>query len=390
MEKSILTINGGSSSIKFALYSGDDSFTRTIYGRIERIGLPGSVFVYVDGIGKEEVSETPIPDMAAAIEMLSSFLESTVDFQHIVVVGHRIVHGMDRKEHAVITPELVDALKVITPIDPEHLPLEIALIELFAARHPELLQVACFDTVFHSDMPRVAQILPLPRRFDANGVRRYGFHGLSYTYLLEELRRRDPERANGRVIMAHLGNGASTTAIKEGKSMDTSMGFTPAGGIPMSSRTGDIDPGALLYVMESEGISPEKLNYLINHESGLLGISETTADMHDLLDHETSDVRAKEAVDLFCYAVKKQIGAYAAALGGVETLVFSGGMGEHAPRIRARICEGLEFLGIVLDSAANEGNNNIISAPSSSVTVRVMQTNEELMIARIAQVFVNK
>jgi acetate kinase len=158
----------------------------------------------------------------------------------------------------------------------------------------------------------------------------------------------------------------------------------------MSSRTGDIDPGALLYVMESEGISPEKLNYLINHESGLLGISETTADMHDLLDHETSDVRAKEAVDLFCYAVKKQIGAYAAALGGVETLVFSGGMGEHAPRIRARICEGLEFLGIVLDSAANEGNNNIISAPSSSVTVRVMQTNEELMIARIAQVFVNK
>jgi len=390
MSTDILTINAGSSSIKFALYSSDDVLSRTMYGAIERIGLPGSVFRHWGGAGAEEVEETPIPNREAAIEMLNSFLESKVDFQHIAVVGHRIVHGMDHKAHALVTPELIATLKTTIPIDPEHLPLEIALIELFAVRHPELTQVACFDTVFHADMPRVAQILPLPRRFDAKGVRRYGFHGLSYTYLLEELRRRDPERANGRVIMAHLGNGASIAAIKEGKSIDTTMGFTPAGGIPMSSRTGDIDPGALLYVMESEGLSLEKLNYLINHESGLLGISETTADMHDLLDHETSDVRAKEAVELFCYAAKKQIGAYAAALGGVETLVFSGGMGEHAPRIRARICEGLEFLGIVLDSAANEGNNGVISAPSSSVTVRVMQTNEELMIAQIARTFVNK
>ncbi|OHA83541.1 MAG: acetate kinase [Candidatus Yonathbacteria bacterium RIFCSPLOWO2_01_FULL_47_33b] len=384
MEKYILTINGGSSSIKFALYVADGSFARTMIGKIDRIGLPGSFLVYSKGESKEVVRETPLVDYRAAVEMLNSFLGEEVDFNNIVVVGHRIVHGMGRDRHAVVTSELIAELKDTSPIDPEHLPLEIAILETFAERHATLVQVACFDTVFHHDMPRVAQLLPIPRRFDAKGVRRYGFHGLSCSYLIEELRRVDPSKAEGRVIIAHLGNGASVTAVKEGKSVDTSMGFTPTGGIPMSSRTGDLDPGTLWYIMKSEGLSLESLSHLINHESGLLGISETSSNMYDLLEAQANDVRAKEAVDLFCYEVKKHIGAYAAAMGGVDTVIFTGGMGENAPRIRTRICAGLEFLGITIDGAHNEGNKEIISSSSAPICVRVMRTNEELMIARIA------
>jgi len=390
METHILTINGGSSSIKFALYSGDGSFLRSLHGKIERIGLPGSVLMCTDIMGKEEVREIPIADIEAAIGILSSFLETHIDFSRIIAVGHRIVHGMGRKNHTVVNDELIAALKETSSIDTEHFPLEIAIIEMFTKRHPALVQVACFDTVFHHDMPRVAQLLPLPRRFDSKGVRRYGFHGLSYSFLLEELRRLDLNKSEGKVIIAHLGNGASLTAIKEGKSFDTSMGFTPVGGIPMSTRTGDLDPGALWYVMKNEGLSLDKVNHLINHESGLLGISETSSDMYDLLGREATDERAREAVDLFCYEAKKRIGAYAAALGGVETLIFSGGMGENAPRIRTRICAGLEFLGITLDEARNQNNEEIISSPSASVCVRVMHTNEELVIARITHDFVNK
>lgn len=389
-EKYILTINAGSSSIKFACYSCDDLFSRRLYGKIERIGLPGSFLLHGDEAGNEEVRETPVLDMAGAIETLRSSLRERVDLSRVVAVGHRIVHGMEQKSHAVITAPLIQELKKTSPVDPEHLPLEIAIIELFTREYPELMQVACFDTVFHRDMPRVAQLIPLPRRFDGMGVRRYGFHGLSYAYLLEELGRLDPRRAKGRVIVAHLGNGASITAIHNGKSVDTSMGFTPTGGIPMSTRTGDLDPGALLYIMKSEGLSVDDLNHLVNHESGLLGVSETSSDMHDLLDHEATDARAKEAVDLFCYEVKKQIGAYAAALGGVETIIFSGGMGENAPRIRARICAGLEFLGLALDETQNQANNEVISTRASPISVRVMRTNEELMIARIARGFVTE
>lgn len=390
MEKYILTINGGSSSIKFALYLADGSFTRSMSGKIDRIGLPGSFLVYVKGHNKEVVRETPLVDFKAAVETLNSFLGEEVDFNNIVVAGHRIVHGMGRDRHAVVTSELIAELKDISSIDPEHLPLEIAILETFAERHAALVQVACFDTVFHHDMPRVAQLLPLPRRFDAKGVRRYGFHGLSCGYLMEELRRVDPARVEGRVIIAHLGNGASITAVQGGKSVDTSMGFTPTGGIPMSSRTGDLDPGALLHIMKSEGLSLDALNQLVNHESGLLGVSETSSNMYDLLEAQANDERARDAVNLFCYEAKKRIGAYAAAMGGVETIIFTGGMGENAPRIRTRICAGLEFLGITLDEVRDEGNEEIISLVSAPVCVRVMRTNEELMIARIANSLITK
>ncbi|HAT68774.1 MAG TPA: acetate/propionate family kinase [Candidatus Yonathbacteria bacterium] len=389
MEKYILTINGGSSSIKFSLYSADGSLTQSMSGKIDRIGLPGSFLVYIKGDSKEIVRETPLADFKAAVETLNAFLGEQVDFNNIVVVGHRIVHGMERGSHAVVTPELIAELKNISSVDPEHLPLEIAILETFAERHPALVQVACFDTVFHHDMPRVAQLLPIPRRFNAMGMRRYGFHGLSCAYIMEELARVDPTKAMGRTIIAHLGNGASITAIKEGKSIDTSMGFTPTGGILMSSRTGDLDPGMLLYIMKSEGLSLDMMSHLVNHESGLLGVSETTSDMHDLLEHETTDERAKEAIDLFCYEAKKRIGAYAAALGGIDTLIFTGGMGENASRVRGRICAGLEFLGATLDSVRNDANEDIISPPSASVCVRIIHTNEELVIARIAHGLIN-
>lgn len=385
MEKYILTINGGSSSIKFALYSADGLFTREMVGKIDRIGLDGSSLTYTKGSSAEVVQTMPLPDFAAAVEALNSFLGQEVDFNNIVVVGHRVVHGLKHEAHTVVTPALIAELKQTVPLDPEHLPLEIAIIETFAERHAELRQVACFDTVFHHDMPRVAQVLPLPRRFEGKGIHRYGFHGLSCAYIMSELGRADLMNAGGRVIIAHLGNGASITAVQGGKSIDTSMGFTPAGGIPMSTRTGDIDPGMLWYIMKSEAITLDELNHLINHESGLLGISETSSDMQDLLAREASDIRANEAVSLFCYEAKKRIGAYAAALGGIDTLIFTGGMGENAPRIRKRICEGLQFLGITLDEGANESNREIIGAQSAPVRVRVMHTNEELMIARIAK-----
>jgi len=271
----------------------------------------------------------------------------------------------------------------ISPCDPQHLPGEIELIESFRKHHPKLVQVACFDTAFHRTMPRVAKLLPIPRRFDAKGIQRYGFHGLSYAYLMEELERLgDPAATKGRVILAHLGNGASLAAVHNGKSIDTSMGFTPTAGLPMSTRSGDLDPGLFDYLSRTENKTAKQFDTMVTTQSGLLGISEISSDMRDLLNRESDDVRAAEAVALFCYEVKKRIGAYAAALGGLDTLVFAGGIGENAPVIRARICEGLQFLGIDLDESRNATTASVISAYGSQVIIRVIRTDEELMIAR--------
>jgi acetate kinase len=247
---------------------------------------------------------------------------------------------------------------------------------------PNLPQVACFDTAFHSSLPKVARMYALPRRFYEQGIFRYGFHGLSYEYIMQELRKIDPARAAGRVIIAHLGSGASMVALRDGKSMDTSMGFTPLEGLVMSTRSGDVDPGVLLYLLGHEKMSPHEINTLLNKKSGLLGASEATGDMRDLLEKASQDVRAADAVDLFCYRTKKYLGAYAAVLGGLDGLVFTGGIGERAPAIRERICEGLDFLGIRLDAALNGANAPIISSGESRVNVRVIETNEDLMLVR--------
>jgi acetate kinase len=300
----------------------------------------------------------------------------------VKAIGHRVVHGMKYSEPQRVTPKLLAELRRITPYAPDHLPREVGLIEAFRRRHPKLEQVACFDTAFHRTMPPVARRLPIPRRYAAKGVERYGFHGLSYSYLMEELARLDPAAAKGRVILAHLGNGASLAAVRDGKSIDTSMGFTPTSGLVMSTRTGDLDPGLAYYLERAERMTTARFQHMVNHESGLLGVSAISSDLRDLCAKETSDVRAAEAVDLFCYQVRKWIGSFAAALGGVDTLVFAAGIGENAPQIRKRICDQLGFLGIALDRGRNAQNAALISADAGPVKVRVIRTDEELMIAR--------
>jgi acetate kinase len=388
---SVLTINGGSSSIKFALYQTGEPLNLIQNGDVERIGLPGTNLTFRNSKGNQKGNLIlKSSDTRSASNFLIDWLEEQNGFSSVRAVGHRVVHGMHHTQPELITNELLDELHRITPYDPDHLPDEIELIEAFRRRHPKLPQVACFDTAFHSSMPRVAKLLPLPRRFDAKGIQRYGFHGLSYTYLMEELSHIEGSNAaNGRVILAHLGSGASLAAVRESKSIDTSMGFTPAGGLTMGTRPGDLDPGVAWYIMRSENLTPIEFSNLINHDSGLLGISETSSDMQDLLAKETTDVRAAEAVALFCYQVKKWIGAFTAALGGLDTLVFSGGIGENSPVVRSRICEGLGFLGIELEEKQNMANAPVISKDNGKVAVHVIHTDEELMIAKIVNQILN-
>jgi acetate kinase len=382
----VLTINGGSSSIKFALFEAGDSLQRILAGSIERIGLPQATFV-VKGLNKVDnfTRSVTAANHNVAVGLLMDWIEERFRRGELTAVGHRVVHGGPKySEPQRITTEMVAELHQLTPFDPDHLPEEILLTEAFHRRFPDLVQVACFDTAFHHDMPRVAQLLPIPRRYETHGVRRYGFHGLSYAFLLEELARvAGPQAAQGRVILAHLGNGASLAAVYEGKSIDTSMGLTPTGGVPMSTRSGDLDPGLVWYLERIEGVTAKKFNEMVNFQSGLLGISETSSDMQDLLAREKEDIRAAEAVALFCYQIKKWIGAFSAALGGLDTLVFAGGIGENASVVRARICAGLGFLGIELEEQRNVTSSAVISADASRVTVRVMHTDEELIIARL-------
>ena len=387
----ILTINGGSSSIKFALYRPGKIPAMFLYGKIDRIGLQDSTFTFNNEKGvHQDIPEAGVSDYHSSVNFLMDWLEKQIDFSLISGVGHRVVFGMKHTDPELITDELLDELHRIIPYDSDHLPAEIELIEVLSQRYPNLKQVACFDTAFHRTMPRVAKLLPIPRRFDKIGIQRYGFHGLSYAYLIEELVRVAGKRVGkGRVILAHLGNGASLAAVHKGKSVDTSMGFTPAGGMIMGTRPGDLDPGVAWYMMKSENLTPKQFNNLINHESGLLGISETSSDMRDLLAKESDDSRAAEAVALFCYQAKKWIGAFAATLGGLDTLVFAGGIGENCPVIRSRICEGLEFLGIGLDEKQNRKNARIISKEKKSVAVHVVHTDEEWMIAKTVKQVLN-
>jgi len=380
----VLTINGGSSSIKFALYRADSPTTRLLAGKIERIGLPRSILTIRAGPRKTAPRVIAAPNHRAAGELLIDWLDRHVGLAGVAGVGHRVVHGGLKLSQAQrITPQLVRELRRISPYDPEHMPSGIQLMEVFRRRCPKLPQVACFDTAFHRDMPRVAKLLPIPRRFDAKGVQRFGFHGLSYTYLLEELERlAGPKAARGRLVLAHLGNGASLAAVRNGKSIDTSMGFTPAAGIPMSTRSGDLDPGLVWYLARTEHMTGKQFHEMVHHQAGLLGVSEISPDMRDLLAREAKDVRAAEAVALFCYQVKKWIGAFAAALGGLDALVFTGGIGENQPKVRARICDGLQFLGIRLDPNRNHAGAPVISTRASPVTVRVIRTDEEVTIAK--------
>lgn len=380
----ILTINGGSSSIKFALYSMDEKPGKFIAGHIKRIGLDDPEFTVINNISNENneiaLDATSFKETA---EVLIEWLKKQKYFVQVKCVGHRIVHGMSHTHPEIIDDILLKELNKISEYDPDHLPAEIEIIQLFKKQFPSLVQVACFDTSFHATLPRVAKMFPIPRRFDKAGIRRYGFHGLSYTYLLEVLGNMEgADKSNGRIILAHLGNGASLAAIKDGISIDTSMGFTPAGGLVMGTRPGDLDPGVAWYMMQSEQLTAKQFNQLINHEAGLLGVSELSSDMEDLLQKENSDVRVAEAVALFCYQVKKWIGSFAAVLNGLDTLVFSGGIGENAPLIRSRICKEFDYLNIEIDEKENNKNATVISTRKSKVKVYVIPADEEIIIAK--------
>jgi acetate kinase len=379
----VLVINSGSSSLKFSLFEAESEHL-LLAGAAQRIGLAGGSF-RVQGKPDERHD---FPDHDAALARLFAFLRQS-PAQHPELVGHRLVYGgLDYTEPHPVTPELLEALRRLIPFAPEHLPHELAAVEAVGRAVPGLKQYCCFDTAFHCARPQIAKQLPIPRDLWREGVVRYGFHGLSYAYIMQELAREGGEEvARGRVIVAHLGNGASMAAVKDGVPVDTTMGFTPAGGLMMGTRSGDLDPGVLLYLQEEKRLSPDAVRDIVNRQSGLLGVSGISSDMQDLLAREGRDSRASEAIELYCYQARKHLGALAAILGGLDTLVFTAGIGENAAPIRARICAGLEFLGISLHLRRNQMNEAVISQPESGVTVRVMKTDEDLMIARQAARF---
>jgi acetate kinase len=382
----LLTINSGSSSIKFALFRLATPLARVLSGKFERVGFPdGKLHVTDAATGQREDRSLSIANHAACVRPLIELLEKRVSLSSVRAIGHRVVHGGTRySETQLVTQEMIEELRRLSPFVPDHLPSGIMLMEAIGQEYAHVPQVACFDTAFHRNMPRVAKLLPIPRRFDAKGIQRYGFHGLSYSYLMHELEAVAGAAARGRVILAHLGNGASMAAVRDGQCQDTTMAFTPTAGLVMSTRPGDLDPGLFTYLARVEGMSGEQIHQMVNEQSGLLGVSESSPDMRDLLAREAGDVRAAEAVSLFCYHARKAIGALATALGGLDTLVFAGGIGENAPPVRERICGGLEFLGIQLDPERNQAGRDVISKDSSRTTVRVIRTDEELFIAQEA------
>ncbi|HEY3967339.1 MAG TPA: acetate/propionate family kinase [Planctomycetaceae bacterium] len=385
----ILTINTGSSSLKVALYELSRELRLVLSGLVDRIGSGEGRLRLTDAQGATLVDQAnQLIDHGSALQAVLAWLKAHSPDLTLAAVGHRVVHGGgEYREPRCVTPDLIADLRNLIPIAPNHLPQAVQAIEVVAQSYPALLQVTCFDTAFHRHMPRTAQLFALPRHFADEGLIRYGFHGLSYESIMEQLRNLSPKEAAGRVIIAHLGNGASLAAVRGGVGIETTMGFTPAGGLMMGTRCGDVDPGVLVYLLTEKGFTTPALNDLIIRQSGLLGISGTSSDMRDLLSRESTDPRAAEAVAMFCYQAKKHLGALVAVLGGLDTLIFTGGMGERAAPVRHRICEGLEFLGIRLDLHRNGAHAALISPEDHSpagraVTVRVMQTDEDQVIAR--------
>jgi acetate kinase len=378
MEQTILCLNGGSSSLKFAVYRLSGALEEKMFsGAVEAIGQSSGKAWLRSGDEVLQEESGKFPNHTAAIKkMFAALREQGVE--KLAAAGHRIVHGGPK----FTTPQLIDArlkeaLKELIPFAPLHLPSQVAIIEAVEAHFPDLPQVACFDTAFHSGMPEVAQRFALPQKLWEQGIRRYGFHGLSYEYVVSKLGRELGRRA----IIAHLGNGASMVALKDGLPMDTSMGLTPTGGFMMGTRTGDLDPGVLIHLLKA-GYSADRLEQLVDHEAGLLGVSGQTSDMKALLQKSQTDKGARMAVEMFAYQARKFIGAYAAVLNGLDTLVFTGGIGERAAEVRINMCSGLEYLGIALDTQANCRNAEVISLPASKCKVRVVQTDEDLMIVR--------
>ena len=377
MEQTILCLNGGSSSLKFGVYRlGLKAEEKIFSGAVEAIGEDSGKAWLRSGHKAPQEASGKFPDHTTAIETMFAALRKQ-GVERLEAAGHRIVHGGPK----FISPQLIDeklkaGLKELIPFAPLHLPDQVAMIEAVTTHFPELPQVACFDTAFHNRMPEVAQRFALPQELWNQGIRRYGFHGLSYEYVVGKL----GSELGRRAIIAHLGNGASMVALKDGVPMDTSMGLTPTGGFMMGTRSGDLDPGVLIHLLKT-GYSADQLENLLDHRAGLLGVSGQSSDMKALLQKSQTSNAARMAVQMFGYQVRKYIGAYAAVLNGLDTLVFTGGIGERAAEVRAEICSGLEYLGVALDTAANNENAQVISQPGTKCTIRVVQTDEDLMIA---------
>jgi acetate kinase len=383
-QQRILTMNRGSATLKSTLYEVGARNEALLSISVAYAGAASAHLKIADANGAS-LLDSPVKgkNANAALETVFAWLDKYQYLSGLKAAGHRLVHGGARyTQPQRITPKFLSALEKLVPLDPDHLPAAIKGIQFVARKFPKLPQVACFDTAFHSPLPSVAKMYALPRRLYDAGIRRYGFHGLSFEYIVGELRKLDAKLAAGRVIIAHLGSGASIVALQNGQSMDTSMGFTPLEGLVMSARSGDVDPGLLLYLLAQKKMSTKAAAALLNKQSGLLGVSATSGDMRSLLEKAKQDPHAAEAIDLFCYRAKKYLGAYAAALAGLDAVVFTGGIGERAPAIREKICSGLEFLGIHLDAAQNAANAAVISTTASRVNIRVIQTNEDLMIVQ--------
>ncbi len=386
MEKTtpvILTVNCGSSSLKFGLFSQAHPPAVLLLGQVQHIGRDNSSVQLKDPNGDVLYTHAEqIPDMEAAVKQLIQLLGKRFRQYTIQAIGHRIVQGgLQHMQPAQVTDELLQSLAALMPLAPEHLPAELAAIRALIREFPQATQVLCFDTAFHQHMPFPARHYALPRDLWEAGLVRYGFHGLSYEYIMQQLQEIAPETTNGRIIIAHLGNGASMAAVHQGRSIDTTMGLTPAGGLTMSTRTGDMDPGVVLYLLQEKNMDAAAVNRLLNKESGLKAISGQETDIQKLL-AAGDDARAVEAINYFCYQARKFAGALAAVLGGLDTFIFTGGIGEHAAEVRRQVCEGLAFVGMQLDAGRNEAQAAVISTADSPVTIRVMPTNEEQMIAQ--------
>jgi acetate kinase len=385
MDDYALVFNAGSSSLKFCVYQRSEAGEWHIEsrGQIEGIGTAPRLSIK-DGRGgilAYQTLDDRVCDVHAALDSLAAWLRSRYTDAHILGIGHRVVHGGARfTAPTVITPQILDELRTLIPLAPLHQPYNLAAIEAVFEKLPGVPQVACFDTSFHRGQPAVADVIPLPRELCRSGIQRYGFHGLSYEYIASVLPQAAPEIVAGRVIVAHLGSGASLCALKNGKSMDSTLGFTALDGLCMGTRPGSVDPGVILYLFQSLGLSAKEVETILYKKSGLLGISGISNDMRDLLD--SSEPSAQLALDYFVYRVAKEIGALSAVLHGLDGLVFTAGIGENSPEIRRRICEASAWLGIDVDSKANAGNGPRISGTKSRISAWVIPTNEELMIAR--------
>jgi len=378
--RALLALNAGSSSLKFALYDVGVALNLTAHGEVENLDSKPHFIARDSKGGVLAETRAATADFAATLDGLLKFIDDHLGDSRLFAVGHRIVlGGAAHIAPEPVTPALLEALKALIPLDPLHLPHNLAPIRALAAARPELTQVACFDTAFHHTMPIEASRFALPRELSAAGVRRYGFHGLSYEFIVEELKFHAPALARGRVVAAHLGAGASLCALRGGVSIATTMSFSVLDGLVMSTRCGAIDPGVLLYLAR-EGKSFEEIEELLYRHSGLLGVSGISGDMRVLI--ASDDPHAREALDLFSYRIAFEVAGLAGALGGLDGLVFTAGIGERAPTIRAQICDRLAWLGVRLDATANAENAARISAPGSKIDVRVIATDEEVTIAR--------